>query len=99
MFLMITYDVQADRTEIFKRLLVRFLTHEQNSVFAGDLTESEYRKLRAGLSRIAIPGDRILQFKTRNRHNVEAVILSKNAGNGALEEQSMPHHSMNATII
>ncbi|MCG5525950.1 CRISPR-associated endonuclease Cas2 [Ectothiorhodospira haloalkaliphila] len=99
MFLLITYDVQADRTELYKRFLLRYLTHEQNSVFAGDLTESEYRKLTSELLKIADPEDRILQFKAKNRHNIEAAILSKNAGNGALEEKSLLHHSMNATII
>lgn len=99
MFVLITYDVQAHRTEIYKKFLVRFLTHEQNSVFAGDLTESEYRKLRVGLSRIAIPGDRVLQFKARNRHNIQAATLTKNAGNGVLEELSLIHHSISTTII
>ena len=99
MFVLIAYDVQADRTEVYKKFLLRFLTHEQNSVFAGDLTESAYRKLRAGLSRIAVPEDRILQFKARNRHNIQAATLAKNAGNGVLEEQTLLHHSLNSTIL
>ena len=28
MFIVITYDVRAHRTEIYKRLLLKFLTHE-----------------------------------------------------------------------
>lgn len=99
MFVLIAYDVQADRTEVYKKFLLRFLTHEQNSVFAGDLTESAYRKLRAGLSRIAVPEDRILQFKARNRHNIQAATLAKNAGNGVLEEQTLLHHSLNSAIL
>lgn len=99
MFIMITYDVPAERTEIYKKLLVRFLTHEQNSVFAGDLTESAYRKLRAELSNVALPCDRLLQFQAKNRHNINAVALVKNAKNGVLEEKALIHHTMSATII
>ena len=99
MFIVITYDVRAHRTEIYKRLLLKFLTHEQNSVFAGDLTEAQYRKLRASISRIAIPDDRVLQFCAMNRHNIQASILEKNSGNGALTERSLLHHEMNALIL
>ena len=28
MFIVMTYDVRAHRTEIYKRLLLKFLTHE-----------------------------------------------------------------------
>lgn len=99
MFVVITYDVRADRTEIYKRLFLKFLTHEQNSVFAGDLTEAQYRKLRAGISKISQPEDRLLQFMAKNRHNIQASILSKSEGNGALTEQSLLHHEMNAMIL
>ena len=99
MFVLITYDVQAKRTEIYKRFLLKFLTHEQNSVFAGDLTESEYRKLKAGLSKISCPGDRVLQFRAKNRHNIDASVLAKNDRNGALEERSLLHYKLNALIL
>lgn len=99
MFLVIAYDVASERTEIFKKLLVKFLIHEQNSVFAGDLTESQYRKLRAALLKVAEPGDRLLQFQAANRHNMRAVALEKNPGNGALEEKELLRHSMGSLIL
>lgn len=99
MFLVITYDVPSARTEIYKKLLVKFLIHEQNSVFAGDLTESQYRKLRAALLKVAEPGDRLLQFQTANRHNLRAASLEKNPGNGALEEKDLLRHSMGSLIL
>jgi len=40
MFAMVTYDVPAKRTEVFRKLLSRYLTHEQNSVFMGRLSEA-----------------------------------------------------------
>ena len=47
MFVMISYDVPAKRTGVYKRLLKEFLVHEQASVFMGDLPESEVIKLVA----------------------------------------------------
>lgn len=99
MFVVITYDVQQDRTEVFRKILTRFLTHEQNSVFLGDLTESSWKKLRAALSAAMIPGDRILKLEARNKHNVSVSSLVKNPGNGALEDVSALHHEKNSLIL
>lgn len=99
MFVVITYDVQQDRTEVFRKILTRFLTHEQNSVFLGDLTESSWKKLRAALSAAMIPGDRILKLEARNKHNVSVSSLIKNPGNGALEDVPALHHEKNSLIL
>lgn len=99
MFVVVTYDVAAGRTEIFRKLLVRYLTHEQNSVFAGKLNESSWRKLKADISKRAVPEDRLLVFMTENRHNMDAMVLSKSAGNGALMEKSILHHEMGSLIL
>ena len=62
MFVMISYDVPAKRTEIYKKLLKEFLVHEQASVFMGDLPESEVIKLVAKISMKIGPEDRVLKL-------------------------------------
>ena len=99
MFVVITYDVQSNRTEVFRKILTRFLTHEQNSVFLGDLTESSWKKLRSSLSAAMIPGDRILKIEAKNKHNVDVSNLRKNSGNGALEDISALHHEKGSLIL
>lgn len=99
MFVVITYDVAGDRTEIFRKILTRFLTHEQNSVFLGDLTESSWKKLKAALSAAMIPGDRVLKLEAKNKHNVSVATMRKNTGNGALEELSALHHEKGSLIL
>lgn len=99
MFVVITYDVQSDRTEIFRKILTRFLIHEQNSVFMGDLTESSWKKLRSSLSAAMIPGDRLLKVEAKNKHNVSVAALRKNAGNGVLEDLSLIHHARSSMIL
>lgn len=99
MFVVLTYDVAAHRTEIFRKLLVRYLTHEQNSVFAGKLTEASWRKLKADISKRAVPEDRVLVFRSENRHNVDAMVLEKSSGNGTLMERSVLHHEVGTLIV
>jgi CRISPR-associated protein Cas2 len=99
MFVVITYDVQADRTEVFRKILTKFLAHEQNSVFLGDLTESSWKKLRQALSNAMLPGDRILKLEARNKHNVTVSNLRKNSGNGAMEEVAALHHEKSSFIL
>ena len=99
MFVVITYDVQSERTEVFRKILTKFLTHEQNSVFLGDLTESSWKKLRQALSNAMVPGDRILKLEARNKHNVSVSNLRKNPGNWALEEIAALHHEKGSLIL
>ena len=47
---MVSYDVPAKRTSLYKKLLKEFLVHEQASVFMGDLPESQVIKLVAKIS-------------------------------------------------
>lgn len=51
MFIILSYDVEADRTNMFKKIAERFLTHIQNSVFRGNLTESQLLKLQFELKK------------------------------------------------
>ncbi|MDB2226242.1 CRISPR-associated endonuclease Cas2 [Halorubrum ezzemoulense] len=41
MFVLITYDVPAERTDIYRKLLRSRLEHLQQSVFYGDITEGQ----------------------------------------------------------
>ena len=72
MYILMTYDVAAKRTEIFRKILTRYLSHQQYSVFAGDLPESEHKRLRAELSQVMVPEDRLMEITAANRHNVRA---------------------------
>ncbi len=49
MYAILSYDVDAERTQIFKILAGRFLHHTHNSVFEGHITESQLMKLQSGI--------------------------------------------------
>ena len=99
MFVMVSYDVPARRTEIYRKVLKEFLVHEQASVFMGDLPESEIVKLMAKISERIGPEDRILKLVCRNRHNVEVQRLSKDALGGPMRQDEDKWHGRNWSIL
>ncbi|UJS22917.1 CRISPR-associated endonuclease Cas2 [Thiothrix winogradskyi] len=100
MFMLMTYDVEAKRTEKFKKLLRRYLNHEQYSVFTGDITDAQAIKLRRELSKLMIPGDRVTQISAANRQNVEVNHLSKNSsGKGELKQTPVDDHRRDFTVL
>jgi CRISPR-associated protein Cas2 len=99
MYILITYDVQARRTRNFHKVLSRYLIHEQNSVFAGELTQATLLRLRQEISQIAQGDDRIFEVISENRHNVAVALLKKSEGNGTLEKFAHNHHTASAMIF
>lgn len=99
MYVLLTYDVDARRTERFRKVLARYLVHEQNSVFGGDMTEATLLKLHRDLARIAVESDRIFEVRAENRHNVSVSLLRKAPGNGTLERVNHEHHRTDAVVV
>ena len=99
MFVMVSYDVPANRTEVYRKLLREFLVHEQASVFMGDLPESEVIKLVSRISEKIGPDDRILKLACRNRHNVDIQRLSKDALGGPMRQEQDGWHGKNWSIL
>jgi len=99
MFVMIAYDVPAERTEIYKKLLKEYLIHEQASVFMGDLPESETIKLVARIAEKIRPEDKVLKLVCRNRHNVEVHRLGKDALGGAMHHEEDGWYGKNWSVL
>ena len=100
MFVLITYDVEAKRTAWFRKLLRRYLHHEQYSVFTGDLTEGELIRLRRELSRLMVPGDRVTQVIAANRRNVEIYHLVKDeSGKGEVRQERIDDHRSDFGVL
>jgi CRISPR-associated protein Cas2 len=74
MFTLIAYDVPAERTRIFHKILSKYLMRLQFSVFCGDLRRSEYLRLLKELRRERTPEDRLMIMRTANRRNIEIEI-------------------------
>jgi CRISPR-associated protein Cas2 len=99
MFVVVAYDVPALRTEVFRKLLTRYLTHEQNSVFMGRLTEGTYRRLLGELAKVLRPDERILTLIAENQNNIKVENLRKNEDNGALVVIPAERHDRGFDIL
>ena len=100
MYMLVTYDVEAKRTEKFRKLLAKYLNHEQYSVFSGDITEAKAIELRRTLSRLMIPGDRVTEITAANRNNVAVVHLVKNeSGKGEVQRLPDDSHRRDFTVL
>ncbi len=75
MYLIVAYDVPAERTEKYRKLLSRYLPQLQYSVFAGDVTETAYRKLRRDIKALYKETDHLVFIQTANRRNVQVETL------------------------
>lgn len=100
MYMLVTYDVEAKRTGKFRKLLAKYLTHEQYSVFSGDITEAKAIELRRALSQLMIPGDRVTEVSAANRQNVAVVHLVKNeSGKGEAQRLADDSHRRDFTVL
>lgn len=45
-YIVVVYDMQAERTRLMLNFLRRYLTHVQNSVFEGRVTEGDLETIR-----------------------------------------------------
>lgn len=75
MFILVAYDVPADRTVIFHKILARYLVRMQFSVFAGDLKDSEKNRLIQELASTRCDQDRLMLITCQNRHNIDIEVI------------------------
>ena len=100
MYMVAMYDVKANRTEKFKKLLRRYLVHTQYSVFCGDITEAQAVCLRRELSQLMIPGDRVTEITAANRRNIEVCHLEKSdSGKGEVARVANQDHKQDFKIL
>ncbi|WP_305513813.1 CRISPR-associated endonuclease Cas2 [Methanobrevibacter sp. V14] len=66
MYVIIVYDINVDRVNKVKSFLRQYLYWIQNSVFEGEVTESEFKLIYDGLKRIIDEDvDSIIIYKLR----------------------------------
>ena len=100
MYVLMTYDVEAKRTHRFRKLLRRYLTHTQFSVFSGDLSEAKLFELRKKVSEIIEPGDRMTEITTQNRHNVKVMHMVHNeSGKGEVQRMEDVAHKSDFKVL
>lgn len=80
MYIIIVYDIKVERVNKVKSFLRQHIYWIQNSVFEGEVTESEYEKIYKGLMEITDEDeDSIIIYKLRNEEllNREVIGIEK----------------------
>lgn len=100
MYVLMTYDVKAKRTEKFKKLLRKYLEHIQNSVFSGDLQESKLIELRRAISQLLLPGENVTEVTAFNRKNVNVAHYVKHeTGKGEVKRIVDTSHAVDFAVL
>jgi CRISPR-associated protein Cas2 len=66
MHVIVVYDVPADRTHIYRKLLRRRLEHLQYSVFFGELTDGQVTAMKNEIESELQADDSIVVFELNN---------------------------------
>lgn len=84
MYVILVYDINLEEREGHKvlrntfKICKKYLVHIQNSVFEGELLESQMLKLQAELNRyIRKDKDSVIVFKSRNQKWLDKEFLGK----------------------
>lgn len=71
MFVLVVYDVPADRTHIYRKLLRRRLEHVQYSVFYGDVTPGLLVDIKNDIEDVLETDDSIIIFEAERVGSVD----------------------------
>lgn len=66
MHVIVVYDVPAERTRIYRKLLRRRLEHLQYSVFFGELTKGQVTAMKNEIETTLEPEDSVVVFESTN---------------------------------
>ena len=81
-YVVAVYDVEADRTRLFLKFLRRYLTHVQNSVFEGQITEGDLEEVKHRLESMLEPGESVIVYEMSS----EEYVLRAVYGNDPAED-------------
>lgn len=81
MYVLIAYDVDVRRVSRIHKFLKRYLNWVQNSVFEGELTESQMEAVRAGLRRLMVADvDSVLVYTARDERWLNKEVIGRERG-------------------
>lgn len=76
-YVVVVYDMEADRTQKMLKFLRRFLTHVQNSVLEGDVTEGDLERIRSGVGDLLNPGESTIIYRVSSERMVERYVFGE----------------------
>jgi len=80
MYAVVVYDVDVNKNRKVLKFLRTRLSWIQNSVFEGELTKSEMRKVENRLSKIADEDDSIIIYKMGSKKYMKKSVIGREKG-------------------
>ena len=63
MYVVLVYDMEAERTQKMLKIGRRYLTHVQNSVLEGKITKGDLTRLRSEIEDLLKPGESVILYE------------------------------------
>lgn len=76
-YVVIVYDVEADRTRLFLKFLRQYLTHVQNSVFEGEITEGDIEEIKQRLESMLKSGESTIVYRMSSEKYVSRTVYGE----------------------
>ena len=77
MYVIMVYDLQADRTHKALKIGRRYLTHVQNSVLEGEISEGDLKKLRGEIDDLLEPGESTIIYEVSSDSILERTVYGE----------------------
>ena len=76
-YVVVVYDMEADRTRLLLKLCRRYLTHVQNSVFEGEITEGDLEKLRSRIGSTLTDGESAIVYELSSEKLLQRTVFGE----------------------
>jgi CRISPR-associated protein Cas2 len=76
-YVIVVYDVEADRTRLPRKLLRQYLTHVQNSVFEGHLTEGDLETVSNAIDETLKEGESAIVYSMAGEQYVDRTVVGE----------------------
>ena len=63
MYVILVYDMEAERTQRMLKLCRRYLTHVQNSVLEGEISEGDLEELSGDIEDLLKPDESVILYE------------------------------------
>lgn len=74
-YVIVVYDMEADRTHKMLKFLRRYLTHVQNSVFEGEVTAGTLAEMKSGIDDLIEPDESTIIYRIGAKKMVDRTVF------------------------
>lgn len=76
-YVIVVYDMEADRTRLMLNFLRQYLTHVQNSVFEGEITEGDLETIENRTRDILEPDESTIIYRMNSGKYVDRTVVGE----------------------